>query len=204
MSKKSAELVFIVDRSGSMTSIAQDMEGAIKSVLKDQKKLEQDIYATLVRFDDEYEKVFTHKPIADVKDISIEPRSMTALLDAIGKTVNSFEREYSEMEEKDRPDKVLFIIITDGGENASQEFTRDKVFGIIETVKRDHNWEFTFIGANQDAIGEGGNLGIERGKSINFVASAQGVRSMSESLSSFTSDFLDCGEANFEDDGDSE
>jgi len=196
--KKTAELVFIVDRSGSMSDIASDMEGAIKSVLKDQKKeYEGDIRVTFVRFDSEYEEVFASRPIGEVEDIKIEPRGMTALLDAMGRTINNFERKFSEAKKKDRPERVLFLIITDGKENDSREFSRDKVFGIVETVKKDHEWGFTFIGANQDAIAEGGNLGVDRGSSLDFSATAKGVRCMSQSLSSFTSSFLRDGKAEY-------
>jgi len=199
MKKNLVELVFIVDRSGSMSSIASDMEGAIKSVIKDQKKLDKEILVTFVRFDIEYEKVFNHIPITDVPEITIKARGMTALLDAMGKTINSFEREFSEKEKKERPEKVLFMIITDGEENSSKEFSREKVFGMIETVKRDHGWDFTFIGANQDAIKEGGDLGISRGSSINYAASPAGVRKMSKNLSSYATDYLSTGSASFED-----
>jgi len=199
MKKNLVELVFIVDRSGSMSSIASDMEGAIKSVIKDQKKLDKEILVTFVRFDIEYEKVFNHIPITDVPEITIKARGMTALLDAMGKTINSFEREFSEKEKKERPEKVLFMIITDGKENSSKEFSREKVFGMIETVKRDHGWDFTFIGANQDAIKEGGDLGISRGSSINYAASPAGVRKMSKNLSSYATDYLSTGSASFED-----
>jgi len=204
MKKDLVELVFVVDRSGSMSSIASDMEGAIKSVIKDQKKLDKEILVTFVRFDTEYEKVFSHTPIKDVPEINIKARGMTALLDAMGKTINSFEREFSEKEDKERPEKVLFMVITDGCENSSREFSREKVFGMIETVKRDHKWDFTFIGANQDAIAEGGNLGINRGSSINYVASSAGVRAMSMNLSSYATDYLSNGSASFKDKKDEE
>jgi len=199
MKKDLVELVFVVDRSGSMSSIASDMEGAIKSVIKDQNKLDKEILVTFVRFDIEYEKVFNHIPIADIPEITIEARGMTALLDAMGKTINSFEREFSEKEKKERPEKVLFMIITDGEENSSKEFSKEKVFGMIETVKRDHGWDFTFIGANQDAIKEGGNLGISRGSSINYAASPAGVREMSKNLSFYATDYFSTGSASFKD-----
>ncbi len=203
MAKNKAELVFIVDRSGSMQSIASDMQGAIKSVLSDQKKqYEGDIDVTFVRFDSEYEEVFSGKSIKDISDsdLEINPRGMTALLDAMGKTINTFERRFSETDEKDRPDKVLFLIITDGGENASREYSRDKVFGIIKTVERDHNWGFTFIGANQDAISEGSSIGVSRDSSLNYMATQEGVKGMTRSVSNFTSQYLSNGSASYSDD----
>lgn len=197
-----AELVFIVDRSGSMSSIASDMEGAIKSVIQDQQKnYDGDINVTFVRFDDKYEKVYESTPIDDIKDLEISPRGSTALLDAMGKTINSFERKFSETDEDERPDKVLFIVITDGYENASMEYTRDKVFGIIETAKRDHEWDFTFIGAEQDAIKEGSNLGIMRGKSLNYDKTTRGIGMMAQSLTNYTTSYLSTKEAMFDQSG---
>jgi Mg-chelatase subunit ChlD len=197
MKKNLVELVFIVDRSGSMSSIASDMQGAIKSVINDQKKLDKDVLVTFIRFDTEYEKVFNHIPISEVKDITIEPRGSTALLDAIGKTINSFEREFSEMDEDGRPEKVLFSIITDGEENASHEFSRTKVFGMIETVKRDHSWDFVFIGANQDAIGEGSKIGISRDSSLNYKADSRGIACMASCLTDYSASYFSGGSAKF-------
>jgi len=202
MKNGKAALVFIVDRSGSMYSIASDMQGAIKSVLSDQQeKYEGDIDVTFVRFDTEYEEVFRGTPIKEVSedDLKIKPRGGTALLDAMGKTLNTFERKFSETDKKDRPEKVLFLIITDGGENASQEYSRDKVFGMIKTIERDQKWGFTFIGANQDAISEGGKIGVSRSKSLNYDANAVGVQNMSRSVSDFTASYLCNGDASYSD-----
>jgi Mg-chelatase subunit ChlD len=200
MKNGKAALVFIVDRSGSMQSIASDMQGAIKSVLSDQQeKYKGDIDVTFVRFDTEYEEVFSGTPIKEVSkdDLVINPRGGTALLDAMGQTLNTFERKFSETDEKDRPEKVLFLIITDGGENASQEFSRSQVFGMIKTIERDHKWGFTFIGANQDAISEGGKIGVVRSKSLNYDANAVGVQDMSRSVSDFTTSYLADGDASY-------
>lgn len=203
MKKNKAELVFIVDRSGSMKNIASDMQGAINSVLSDQReKHKGDIDITFVRFDDNYEEVFSKRPIKEVSedDLMITPRGMTALLDAMGTTLNTFERKFSETDKKDRPKRVLFLIITDGQENSSHEYSRDKVFGMIKTLERDHKWGFTFIGANQDAIQAGGQIGVARGMSLTYQATAGGVRSMSASVSNFTSDYLKRGKASYSDD----
>lgn len=198
-----AALVFIVDRSGSMCGIAKDMQGSIKSVLSDQKeKYEGDIDVTFVRFDTDYEEVFSARPIKEVSedDLEINPRGSTALLDAMGQTFNTFERKFSEMDKKDRPEKVLFLIITDGEENSSNEYTRERVMGMIKTLERDHKWGFTFIGANQDAIQEGSRIGVSRGKSLGYDASAVGVKNMSRSVSDFTTSYLCDGDASYSDD----
>jgi hypothetical protein len=121
------------------------------------------------------------------------------LLDAIAKSVNSFEIDYNSMDENKRPEKVLFVIVTDGEENSSKEFSRKQVFGIIETVKRDHKWGFTFVGANQDSFAEAGSLGIDRGSTLNYVSTAKGVRNMSRSVSNYVHDYLSTGDAQYSD-----
>ena len=200
MKNGKAALVFIVDRSGSMYSIASDMQGAIKSVLSDQQEnYKGDIDVTFVRFDTQYEEVFSGTPIKDISedDLKIEPRGSTALLDAMGQTLNTFERKFSETAKKNRPEKVLFLIITDGEENASKEYSRDRVFGMIKTLERDHDWGFTFIGANQDAIQAGHSIGVMRSKSLNYDADAVSVQNMSRSVSNFTSSYLADGDASY-------
>ena len=195
---KHSELVFIVDRSGSMSLIESDMSGAMKEIIKEQKKRKEDILVTYNRFDTEYEEVFYEKDIDEIDGFCIEPRGATALLDAIGKSINTFERRFNHKDKKDRPGRVLFIIITDGEENSSQEFSRPQVFEIIEKVKRDHDWGFMYAGADQDSISEGSSLGIARGSSLNFAASSAGVKSMSRSVSNYVSDYLTMGSASYE------
>lgn len=195
-----AKLVFIVDRSGSMSAIASDMEGAIKEVLKEQKKThEGEMMVTFARFDAEYEEVFSDKPIADVSKIELKPRGSTALLDAIGKTVNSVSEKFDEAEEDDRPERILFIILTDGEENSSREFTRDKVFELIEEKKTKNRWGFTFIGANQDAIKAGSSLGVATCDSLNFRASAKGVKGLGRAMSTYTTCYMAQGDASYTD-----
>jgi Mg-chelatase subunit ChlD len=194
---KHSELVFIMDRSGSMSGIASDMEGAMKEVIQKQKKREEDVLVTYVRFDSEYEEVFHEKSISEIDGFELEPRGMTALLDAIGKTVNTVERRFNQKDEEDQPERILFVIVTDGGENASREFSRPQIFEMIEKIKRDYDWGITFIGANQDAIGTGSGLGISRGSSVNYKATSKGVRAMTQSVSCYVDDYLSTGEATY-------
>ncbi len=200
MEKKHSELVFIMDRSGSMSGIASDMEGAMKEVITKQKERDGDVLVTYVRFDTEIEEVFSEKSINDIAGFSLKPRNMTALLDAIGQTVNAVERRFNQKDEEDQPERVLFVIVTDGGENASREFSRPQVFEMIEKVKRDYDWGFTFIGANQDAIGTGGGLGVTRGSSLNYAATGAGVRGMTKCVSSYVDDYLSTGKASYDSD----
>ena len=199
MEKKHSELVFIMDRSGSMSGIASDMEGAMKEVISKQKDRDDEVLVTFIRFDSEYEEVFSEKSISEIDGFRLEPRNSTALLDAIGKTLNTVERRFNQKDEADRPERVLFVIVTDGGENSSQEFReKSQIFGMIEKAKRDYDWGFTFIGANQDAIGEGNSYGIARGSSLNYAASGAGVRSMSKCVSGYVDEFLSTGKASYD------
>lgn len=195
-----SELVVILDRSGSMGSIASDMEEAMKEVLNKQKKSEEDIYVTYVRFDDEYEEVFSEKSIKEIDGFRLEPRGMTALLDAVGKTINSVEQRINKKKEEDKPKRVLFVIITDGHENASKEFKRCNVFEKIEKMKKDYGWDVTFVGANQDSISEGGSIGVDSKSSLNFVSSKIGVKNMARSVSGYTVDYFSTGTASYEND----
>ena len=123
--------------------------------------------------------MFSDKPIKEVvEEIELNPRNSTALLDAMGKTINSVERRWTETDEEERAEKVLFIVITDGGENSSKEFSKPKVFEMIETVKRDHGWEFTFVGANQDAILEANQFGIDATQAINYSETSETVEAV--------------------------
>ena len=195
---KHSEIVFIVDRSGSMYGIASDMEGAMKEIIQKQKDLDGDVLVTYARFDEEYEEVFSEKNINDVDGFNLEPRGGTALHDAIGKTINKVERRFNQKEAADQPSRILFIIITDGGENSSVEFSKSQVQEMIKKVERDYDWGVTYPAANQDAIAVGNGIGVTRGSSVNFNATQKGVRAMSKSVSTYAHDFLSTGKASYD------
>ena len=151
------ELVFIMDRSGSMGGLESDTIGGYNSMLNKQKKEEKgEVYVTTVLFDDQYELLHDRISISKVKPITDKDyyvRGSTALLDAIGKTVAKVKAEQNKLG-KEKSKKVLFIIITDGMENASKEYSVAAVKNLIETQKKKDKWEFLFLGANIDAIGQ--------------------------------------------------
>ncbi len=196
---KHSELVFIMDRSGSMYGIASDMEGAMKKIIEEQKGKEENVLVTFVRFDNEPEEVFHEKDISEIDGFKLEPRGGTALHDTIGSTVNTFERRFNQKDEEDQPKRVLFVIVTDGGENSSREFSGPQVKEMVTKLERDHDWGFIYVGANQDSILTGGSIGISRGNALNYDATSKGVRSMSQNLTSYVSSYMDTGEATFED-----
>lgn len=185
MKNNLTEMVFILDRSGSMQSLTSDTIGGFNSMIENQKKEEGDALVTTVLFDDEYELLHDHVDIQEIKPITNKEyyaRGCTALLDAIGKTINSIDNRLSGTPKYKRPDKVIFVITTDGFENASKEFSKSTVKEMIERQQDEYNWTFIFLGANMDAVGEAQSLGIASSHSHTYTASAQGTSSVYASL----------------------
>ena len=190
--KNYTHITVILDKSGSMGTCLNDTIGGFNQFLKTQKEIKGEASATIVQFDDRYNMMVDMKPLTDIEDLNDKtyvPGGFTALLDAIGKTINSVKAQIENKAKKDKPEKVIFVIITDGEENSSKEFNRDQIMSMIESNKKENNWEFVFIGANQDAIKSGGNIGINRGSTLNYVADAKGTQIMYCSLSSSMSNY---------------
>ena len=173
--KNYTDLTFVIDRSGSMGSIAVDMEGGFANFIKEQKATGDDIRVSVVYFDDKYDVAFTTRPIAEVEKIVIAPRGSTALVDALGRTIDTVGARLAAMDEKDRPNRVLIMTITDGQENASREFTLNKIKDKIKHQREVYAWDFSFLGANIDSFSVGAGLGIAQGSTRNFVATSKGV-----------------------------
>lgn len=173
-----ADITFVLDRSGSMASVRDDTIGGFNSFIEAQRKLPGSCNASLVQFDDHYEPLYAGKPVGDAplltKDTFV-PRGMTALLDAIGRTIVATGARLEVLPEADRPARVIFVILTDGGENSSKEYTREKVFSMITHQKAKYQWDFVFLGANQDAIQTGASLGIAAGSSMTYSSNAAGT-----------------------------
>lgn len=173
---KDVELVFILDRSGSMGGLESDTIGGYNSMLSKQKKEKTGkVCVTTVLFDDQYELLYNQVPIEKVSPMTEEEyyvRGSTALLDAIGKTVMQVK---ANQDKKEIKDKVLFVIITDGMENASREYRVEQVKKLIEERKEKDNWEFLFLGANIDAIGAAKDLGIDSSRAVRFKSDKKGT-----------------------------
>jgi uncharacterized protein YegL len=191
-----AEIVVILDRSGSMCSIADDAIGGFNEFIRTQKEVEGEATVTLIQFDDKYEKVFGDVPLQDVQQLTREtfvPRGMTALHDAIGRTITNIrDKQYRNSCPNCKCDtKTIFAILTDGAENASREFDQAKVNELISHQRDEHKWEFIFLAANQDAFATGMGLGINAGDTFNFVADKVGTRNayidMSNTVMSYRS-----------------
>jgi hypothetical protein len=181
--ENSTEIVFVVDRSGSMSSIAADMRGGLDTFIAEQKKLPGECTVSLSQFDDRYETIYAGKPIDSVPPLELVPRGATALLDAVGRTIDAAGARLAAIQESDRPSKILFVIVTDGAENASHEYSRARINEMIKTQQEKYSWEFVFLGANQDAFAAAQDLGIRGAAAMNYVASAKGAQAMYSGLS---------------------
>ena len=184
MNEQLTELIFILDRSGSMAGLENDTIGGFNSLVKKQCELPGKTIVTAVLFDDEYEVLWegmdAEKTVLTEKEYYV--RGMTALLDAVGKTILSVRGRLANTAADKLPRKVLFVITTDGYENASREFTYEKVKEMLKFQQDKHQWEFLFIGANIDAAEEAGHLGVSEKDAIQFEASTVGVQKMYASV----------------------
>ena len=177
MKKGLAELVFILDRSGSMGGLETDTIGGFNSMLARQKKEEGEANVTTVLFDDQVEVIHDRFPIEAVKPLTDEDyfvRGSTALLDAIGSTVRKIENVQKRLPEELKAESVIFVITTDGHENSSSEYTVKMVKKMIEEHQK-QGWQFIFMGANMDAVAEAGRLGINRNHAVSYENDSEGV-----------------------------
>lgn len=195
MKKDLTELVFILDRSGSMTGLEKDTIGGFNSLLEKQKKESGEAFVTTVLFDDKYELLHDRNNIKHINPITEKEyyvRGSTALLDAIGITINSIGKSLFNTNEEERPEKVLFVIITDGMENSSTEFSYEKIKEMIEHQKSKYAWEFMFLGANIDAVATAGSFGISADRASNYVSDSVGTQLNYKAVSEAVSSFRNC------------
>ncbi len=173
------EIVFILDRSGSMAGLEQDTIGGYNSMLARQKEESGEAVVTTVLFDDKYELLHDRADIRGISPLTGREyyvRGCTALLDAVGKTIAKIDAAQKNVLPEFRAEKVLFIITTDGLENASREYSYAAVKALIERAKKEYGWEFLFLGANIDAAAEGGRLGISPEYTVRYRPDRLGTR----------------------------
>jgi uncharacterized protein YegL len=191
MSKDTTEIHVILDRSGSMYGVVTDIIGGYNKFLAEQKAEKGKATLSLVQFDDKYEVVHEAEPLSKVPDLNAGtyvPRGTTALMDAIGRTVSDTSAKYKKTAKAKRPGKVLFLIMTDGLENASIEFSKAKVMDMLKTHEKEHGWKFVFIGASLDSLAEAGQMGMHKGNMLRSnLATGQGVGAAYAAVSSSTS-----------------
>ncbi len=178
MRKDLTELVFIIDRSGSMAGLEADTIGGFNSLVKKQKMEEGECYLSVVLFDDRMEVLYDRTPIRQAEpmtDRQYYVRGCTALLDALGGAIHHIGNIHKYAREEDRPAKTLFVITTDGLENASRKYTYEKVRRMVEHEKEKYGWEFLFLGANMDAIQAGRRFGIMPDRAVTFENDSEGI-----------------------------
>lgn len=186
MKNNLTEIVFILDRSGSMSGLEGDTIGGFNSMLKKQREEEGDANVTTVLFDDEIEMLHKRVNIKEIKNITSKDyyvRGCTALLDAIGYSIN-FMINVQKNKKEEKAKNVLFIITTDGYENASKEYTYEKIKKMITYEKERYNWQFLFLGANIDAISTARNFGISEEFASNYVSDEVGTQITYEVMNS--------------------
>ena len=178
MRKNLTEIVFILDRSGSMSGLELDTIGGFNSLIRKQQKEDGEAYVSTVLFDDRTEVLHDRIDIRKVRPMTENEyyvRGCTALLDAIGGAIHHIGNVHKYAREEDRPEKTLFIITTDGMENASREYSYKKVRDMIQRQKDKYGWEFLFLGANIDAVAEAGRLGINADRAVNYEGDSVGT-----------------------------
>lgn len=192
MKKNLTELVFILDKSGSMGGLEKDTIGGYNAMLEKQKAVDGECVITTVLFDNRYELLHDRIDIRAVRPMTEKDYFVggsTALLDAIGMTVRKIRNAQKNTAEDFRAEKVMFVIITDGEENSSREYSAKQVKNLIEHQKRKHGWEFVFLGANIDAVETAECFGIDADRAVDYVPDKVGTalnfRVMSEAVSAY-------------------
>ena len=181
MKKNLTEIVFILDESGSMCNLTADTIGGFNSLLRKQKGEPGEAYVSTVMFSNDSRVVHDRLPISDVPELTAKdyvPNGCTALLDAVGGAVKHISNIHKYAREENVPEKTLFIITTDGMENASRKFSHAEVKKLIEKKQKKHGWEFIFLGANIDAAKTAGDIGIQRDRAVNYNADVKGTSVM--------------------------
>ena len=179
MKKDLTELVFILDRSGSMSGLEADTIGGFNSMIEKQKKETGEAVVSLVLFDNDTEVIYDRIPLDKIKRLNKKQyyvRGCTALLDAVGSSIRHIKKLRDKMAEEELPEKTVFIITTDGMENASREYTYSKVKKMIENRKKKNNWEFIFLGANIDAVEVADRFGVSANRAMNYVCDKKGIK----------------------------
>lgn len=179
MKKNVTELVFILDKSGSMAGLEADTIGGINAMLEKQQKAEGEAFVTTALFNHQYELLHDRinvKGITHLTEKDYQVGGTTALLDAVGFTIQKLINVQKRTSEEERAEKVLFVITTDGMENASQEYTSAKIKKMVQRQKEEYGWEFIFLGANIDAISTAADFGIDEEFAVDYHADAKGTQ----------------------------
>lgn len=194
--KRTTELVFILDRSGSMYGLESDTVGGFNSMIEKQKKVEGECYVSTVLFDDTQTVLHDRKKLSEIAPMTEEDYTLggcTALLDAVGGAIHHIGNIHKYARREDVPEKTMFIIITDGMENASRRYSSDDIKKKIERQKEKYGWEFVFLGANIDAVETASRYGIGKDRAVTYRSDSEGTRLNYEVMSDAVSSMRACG-----------
>ena len=197
MKKGLTELVFILDKSGSMGGLETDTIGGYNSMLAKQQEVEGECHITTVLFDNNYELLHDRidiKAVSPISEKEYQVGGSTALLDAIGRTIHKIGNAQKHTADDYRAEKVMFVIITDGEENSSREYSAEKIKAQIERQKEKYGWEFIFLGANIDAIETAGRFGISADRAQNYHSDSEGVELNFRIMSEVVAEYRECSE----------
>lgn len=193
-------LCLIMDRSGSMESLRKEAQAAINTFIVEQKELPGKATFTFAQFDDHYDLIYDNVPFSDVSEIALVPRGMTALNDAVARTVVHLGERLAALPEDERPGKVLVAIVTDGLENSSQEWrSKEKLKALLIEQQEKYKWEIIYLGANVDAFAEGEAMGLTANSSRGWQATPAGAGAMAQSLSTYTTSYRSTGKGTWGD-----
>ncbi len=167
-------IAMLVDRSGSMSSIKFDTEGGFDAFVDEQRGLDRDVRVTLAQFDTEYQIVYSDRPLAEVPPLALEPRGATALYDSVGRLVTDVGAALAAKPEHERPGTVIVVVLTDGHENSSLEWSHAAVNAAITRQENEYSWTFVFLGANMDAVHIGQRLGFSADRSLTYATTSGG------------------------------
>lgn len=177
MKKNLTELVFVTDMSGSMDHLTDDTIGGFNSILREQKEVDGEVYLSAVLFNDEEKVLYDRVDIREVPEMTrkdYQARGCTALLDALGGAIHHIGNVHKYAREEDVPEKTLFVVTTDGMENASFRYSYEQVKKMVEHEQEKYGWEFLFLGANIDAYEAGARMGFRRERIANYIADSEG------------------------------
>lgn len=189
--KDATHIAVLLDRSGSMSSVKDETISGYNTFVREQKEAGENASLSLVQFDsagiDIMQEFTPIKAVPDLNGDTFQPRGMTPLLDALGKTIYSTGKSLEAIPEENRPDKIVFVVITDGQENASHEYSKSRIREMIQHQSGVYNWQFVYLGANQDAFAEAGSVGFKRDNVADYVgaATADAFRATSSNVANY-------------------
>lgn len=202
MKKNLTELVFVIDKSGSMSGLEKDTIGGFNSMLNKQRDEEGEVAITTVLFDDKMQVLHDRADLAKVANLTNKDYQVggcTALLDALGRTIKHINKVQKSLPEDECPDRTMFIITTDGQENSSHEYSYEKIRKMIEKKREKKQWEFLFLGANMDAISAAADIGIQAGRAVRYCCDSVGTAVNYRSLSKAISKYRECDDEHLAD-----